>query len=69
MLVASLRYHCELDPTEWIGVGLAFAWTVVSCVVVLIGLVNYFTDYFDLLWPSSRAVVTVSKGKSPGFLM
>jgi len=48
MLVVSLRYHCELDPTVYICVGLAFAWTVVSCVIVLLGLANYLTDY--LFW-------------------
>jgi len=38
-------------------------------VFVLIGLVNYFTDYFDILWPSGRVVVTVTKGLSPDFLL
>ena len=68
MLVVSLRYHCELDPTVWICVGLAFAWTVASCVIVLLGLVNYLR-LFDLLWPSGRVVVTVSKGLNPDFLL
>ena len=65
----SSRYHCELDPTVRICVGLAFAWTVASRVIVLLGLVNCFTDYFDLLWPSDRVAVTVSKELAPDFLL
>ena len=41
-----------------------------SCgVIVLLGLVNCFTDYFDLLWPSDRVAVTVSKELAPDFLL
>jgi len=38
-------------------------------VIVLIGLVSCFTDYFDLLWPRGRVAVTVSKGLGPDFLL
>ena len=65
----SLRYHRELDPTVLICIGLAFAWTVASCVIVLLGLVNCFTDYFDLLWPNGRVAVTVSKRLGADFLL
>jgi len=43
--------RCELKislwawSTVWICIGLACAWTVASCVIVLLGLVNYLTDY------------------------
>ena len=36
-----------------------FVWTVASCVIVLLGLVNCFTDNFDLLCPSGRVAVIV----------
>jgi len=38
-------------------------------VIVLLSLVNRFTDYFDLLWPSGGVAVTISKGLSPDFVL
>jgi len=65
----SLRYYCELDPTVWICVGLAFAWTVARLCDCAVRSSEFFTDYYDLLWPSGRVAVTIGKGLSPGFLL
>ena len=37
--------------------------------IVLLGLVNCLTDDFDLLWPSGRVAVIVSKRLSPDILL
>jgi len=66
--------RCELKISSW-----AWSSSVDLCrssfcldsgkVIVLIGLVSCFTDYFDLLWPRGRVAVTVSKGLGPDFLL
>ena len=56
--VVSLRYYCELDPTVWICVGLAFAWIearLCDCAVRPSELFHRL-----LLWPSGRIAVLVT---------